>query len=342
MTIPYRTRRMLRSIGIGVLALILVLILVWMIWLLWLDRYVVYTRDGAVLDFTLSDMPADRSPAVPPEQDMTVSIFYNEGEDALNISTELTQLKGYYISGEMLEESMEDVMTLLKKLPAQTPVMVEVKDIVGRFYYSTSLGPAHKAIDTAAMDELIKFLTASDLYAIAKAPALRDYYYGLNNVSDGLPTSKGYLWMEDGTNCYWLNPASEGTLTHLIQTAKELESLGFDEVVFSDFRFPDTNKIVFKGDKTEALANAAKTLVDASGDDRFAISFLVEDTAFVLPQGRSRMYLEGKAAAEAKALAEQSGLADPAVQLVFVTDVNDTRFDAYGALRPITSAQIEE
>ena len=342
MTIPYRTRRTLRNAGITALALILVLILVWMIWILWLDRYVVYTRDGAVLDFTLSDTQLNREPAVPPEQDITVSIFYNEGEGALNISTELAQLKGCYISTEMLTESIPDVLAMLKKLPAQTPVMVELKDIVGRFFYSTSLGPAHKSIDTAEVDALIEYLADSDLYAIAKVPALRDYYYGLNNVSDGLPTSKGYLWMEDGTNCYWLNPASQGTLTHLIQTATELEGLGFDEIVFSDFRFPKTDKIVFKGDKAEALVTAAKTLVDAGSSDRFAVSFLVEDVTFALPEGRTRMYLEGKAAAEAKSLAEQSGLSDPAVKLVFVTDVNDTRFDAYGALRPITSAQLEE
>lgn len=342
MTLPYRTRRALRNLGIAALALILVLILVWLVWLLWLDRYVVYTRDGAVLDFTLSDVQLNREPAVPPEQDMTVSIFYNEGDDALNISTELSQLKGYYVSTEMLTESIPDVLAILKKLPAQTPVLVEVKDIVGRFFYSTSLGPAHKTIDPAAMDQLIDYLADSDLYAIAKVPALRDYYYGLNNVPDGLPTSKGYLWMEDGTNCYWLNPASEGTLTHLIQTATELKGLGFDEVVFSDFRFPDTDKIVFKSDKKEALITAANTLIATNADDRFAVSFLVENATFALPEGRTRMYLEGKAAAEAKALAEQSGLADPAVKLVFITDVNDTRFDTYGALRPITSAILEE
>jgi len=341
MTIPYRTRRTLRNLGIGALALILVLILVWMIWILWLDRYVVYTRDGAVLDFTLSDVQLNREPAVPPEQDMTVSIFYNEGEDALNISTELAQLKGCYVSTEMLAESVPDVLALLKKLPAQTPVMIELKDMVGRFFYSTSLGPAHKSIDTAAVDELIAYLAASDLYAIAKVPALRDYYYGLNHVSDGLPTSKGYLWMEDGTNCYWLNPASEGTLTHLIQTATELKGLGFDEVVFTDFRFPKTDKIVFKGDKPQALTDCAKVLVDTCADSRFAVSFLVESPTQPLPTGRSRMYLEGQAASEAKNLAQQSVLEKPEVHLVFVTDVNDTRFDAYSALRPITTAQID-
>ena len=46
MTIPYRTRRVLKRLGSALLALALVAIFVLMCWLLWLDRFVVYTRDG--------------------------------------------------------------------------------------------------------------------------------------------------------------------------------------------------------------------------------------------------------------------------------------------------------
>lgn len=342
MTIPYRTRRTLRNIGIFTLLILLTVALVLVVWFIWLDRYIVYTRDGAHLDFTLDDSNLTGELAEKPQQQVQISIFYNEGEEELNISTELSQITGYYVSTQMLVDDMPGVLETLKKLPAQTPVLIDVKDMVGRFFYSTSLGPAHKSIDTAQMDQLIQFATDSDLYVIARAPALRDYYYGLNNVPDGLPTSKGYLWMEDGTNCYWLNPASQGTLTHLIQTATELKGLGFDEVVFSDFRFPKTDKIVFKGDKQEALVTAANTLVDTCADSRFAISFLVEDPTFPLPTGRSRMYLEGVAAADAKSMAAQTGLEDPQIRVVFLTDVNDTRFDLFSVLRPITSAQLEE
>lgn len=342
MTIPYRTRRTLRTIGICTLVALLVLTLVLTVWFIWLDRYIVYTRSGAHLDFTLDDTNLTGEVAQKPQQQVSISIFYNEGEDALNISTELARITGYYVSTQMLAEDLPGVLETLKKLPAQTPVLIDVKDMVGRFFYPTSLGPAHKSIDTQQMDALIRYATALDLYVIARAPALRDYYYGLNNVPDGLPTSGGYLWMEDDTNCYWLNPASQGTLTHLIQTATELKELGFDEVVFSDFRFPKTDKIVFKGNKQDALVNAAKTLVDTCADSRFAVSFLVESPTFPMPEGRSRMYLEGAAASDAKSLAAQTGLENPDIRLVFLTDVNDTRFDLFGALRPITSAQLEE
>ena len=33
---------------------------------------------------------------------------------------------------------------------------------------------------------------------------------------------------------------------------------------------------------------------------------------------------------------------DTDVRLVFITDLNDTRFDTYGVLRPLNTAQLDE
>jgi len=342
MTLPYRTRRALRGLAVAALVFLLLLIVVWLVWLLWLDRYVVYTRDGAILDFSLSNQQLSGEVAIPPENDITVSIYYNEGDSTLNMSTDLVPVTGYYVDREMLMGGVSDVIKRLQKLPSQTPVLIEVKDIVGRFFYTTSLGPVHSGIDTESMEELFDYLSMSDLYTIAKAPALRDYYYGLNNVSHGLPIAGGYLWMEPETNCYWLNPASEGTISYLMQIALELKGKGFDEVVFSDFRFPDTNKIVFNGSKTETLNTTAQRLLDTCGTERFAISFCVKDTSFTLPNGRTRMYFEDAAASDARTIAEETGMEDNAAKLVFITDLNDTRFDSYGVLRPLSSAELDE
>ena len=54
------------------------------------------------------------------------------------------------------------------------------------------------------------------------------------------------------------------------------------------------------------------------------------------------MYLENRTAADVKALAEELMLEDPTVKMAFITDLKDTRFDAYGVLRPITSVDPEE
>ena len=89
MAIPYRTRRFLKNTLIFLLVLALLLACAWVIWMLWLDRYVVYTADGAVLDFSYSSKELAGQPAVPPGELPTVSIYYNEGDNALTTTLEL-------------------------------------------------------------------------------------------------------------------------------------------------------------------------------------------------------------------------------------------------------------
>ena len=176
MTLPYRTRRVLRGVGIAALFLALLLILTWMVWLLWLDRYVVYTNDGAHFDFSRSNQTITGQIAVPPEDDVTISIYFNEGDGILNVSAELRQLSGYYVDREMLAAGIPEVIEQLKKLPPETPVMIELKDIVGRFFYNTTISDRrYSSIDIAGMENLFAYLNNSDLYTIAKIPALRDY-----------------------------------------------------------------------------------------------------------------------------------------------------------------------
>lgn len=343
MTIPYRTRRALRSLGIVGVVMLLLLLVLWLVWMLWLDRFVVYTRDGVRLDFSRSAEQITGSPAQPPDTDQNVSIYYNEGENALNISTELTQVVGYYIDMDALANDMEKVLTTVKKLPAQTAVMIDMKDNKGRFSYASSMGVQHSKIDATSMEELLKYLTGSDLYVIARIPAFQEFYYfdGDKNLDNGLVSTKGAYLHRDDEGCYWLDPSKEGTMTYLIQILSELKTKGFDEVVLSDFSVPPKESVRFNKDRTEALSTAAKSLLAASGTDRFAVSFVMETLgAFTLPEGRSRLYLAGTSAVEAKTLAEQSGLEDTAVDLVFITENNDTRFDVYGVLRPIGVAQV--
>ena len=337
--IPYRTRNALRKLCVTVLVIILVAAIMLLCWLLWLNRYVIYTRDGVKLDFGLSLEFPEGQLAVPPTPGVTIDIYYNEGENVvLPENTELQQLSGLYITGEMLAQDIAGIRQQLKSLPAETPVMLDVKNIRGEFYYTTSNGRNAAAIDTAQMDDLIRELKANH-YLIAKLPALRDYWYGLEHVDDGIfNPNRMSLWMDE-ERCYWLNPASDGTLTYLVQITKELRAMGFDEVVFDDFRIPATNAIYFEGDRDEALNKTAASLVTICSTDTFAVSFANNAETFLLPEGRSRLYLQDVAAADAAAAATRTGLSDPNIRLVFLTNLKDTRYDAYGVLRPMDIAQ---
>lgn len=338
MAIPYRTKRALGRVLVAILILLIIAAVIWGCWAIWLGRYMVYTRnEGVRLDFDKDANAITGDPVTKPLPPETVSIYYNEGENLLKPETELTQMVGYYVTAADLEENIEEIMPQVRALEKGTPVMVDVKSIYGNFFYSSKISSERNSdLDPQAMDKLIKELSQSGAYTIARVPAFRDFKYGLAHVNDGLPTAGGYLWMDD-QGCYWLNPASQGTLSYLVQIVSELRGMGFDEVVFSDFRFPETTGIVFNGDKVQALSEAAATLVSSCASESFTVSF-VGDSSFPLPEGRTRLYVENAAASDAQTIALNSGLEDPSIRLVFLTELHDTRFDDYSVLRPLSAA----
>ena len=125
-------------------------------------------------------------------------------------------------------------------------------------------------------------------------------------------------------------------LAHIVQTVIELKNLGFDEVVLSQFRVPEHKDIYFPDSRHDVLTDTAAKLVQTCADDHFALSFIADD--FEKPEGRSRLYLENVTAEQIGQVVESTTMEDPAIYLVFLTEVHDTRFDAYGALRPLATA----
>ena len=343
MSLTYRTKRRLQRAGlIGAIVLLLV-ILVGFCWVIWLERYVVYTREGATLNFDVSDAPGMGQLAKPPSAGETVPIYVNEGLDAINLSQELEQISGYYIDGDTLQNDIATARDIVATLPSNTAVMVEVKSIWGQFNYSSNVSNAtiSNRVNTEQVDKLITDITSRNLYAVAVVPAFRDRYYFLidnKNTSCGLAVKgKGYLW-QDNDNCYWFDPTSNKTINWLQEIAAELKGLGFDEVVFSEFRIPNTESIVFSEDKNEAIKKAAQTLVTACAGDNFAVSFLAADSTFPIPDGRTRVFMENVGPKNVGAVAAQFNFENSQSKLVFMCNTNDTRYDEYSVMRPISMA----
>ncbi|MBE6960425.1 MAG: hypothetical protein E7448_06860 [Ruminococcaceae bacterium] len=334
--IPFRSRQAAGRLFSSLLVFLLVLAIAIVCWGLWLNRYIVYTRSGAVLDFGIDLSFPEAKPADPPAPGPTVDIYYNEGDNAITpVTSELKQLTGYHVTEAMLQGDIAAISRQIQLLPSGTPIMLDVKNIRGDFLYNSSQGYQSENVDRDALEAMIATLRSKGYYLIARLPAFRDYRYGLANVNDGLfNLNQMSLWM-DADRCYWLNPERDGTLTYLLQIIAEIKNLGFDEVVFYDFRFPDTDKIYFTGDKAAAIENIASVLVKTCATEKFAVSFVSTVANFPLPEGRTRLYFQGIAAADAANLAGQTGVDNPAVKLVFLTDLMDTRFDSYGVLRPL-------
>jgi hypothetical protein len=336
MSIPFRTRQTLGRLFTTLLVIFLILAIVIACWFFWLSRYIVYTRDGAVLDFGIHLEFPEAEPGNALVPTPTVDIHYNEGAGAITPSTpELKQLTGYYVSEEMLKGDISAISKQIQLLPSGTPIMLDVKNTRGDFFYNSNQGYLSDKINRNDLEAMIATLDGKGYYLIARLPAFRDYRHGLANVEDGLfNLDRWSLWMDED-RCYWLNPDRDGTLTYLLQIVTELKNLGFDEVAFYDFRFPETDQIYFPGDRAEAIQKVASVLVKTCTTSQFAVSFMGNDPKFPLPEGRTRLYFQGVSASDAANLVAQTGLENADAKVVFLTDLMDTRFDAYGVIRPL-------
>lgn len=345
MRIPYRTRRKLNRIGMILAALAAVGLVVWLCWVIWLERYVVYSGSSATLDFSISAQELSGEEAKPPVAEANVPIYYNEGSDALNVSTDLSRLNGYYISINSMKSNMDSIMTTVQRLDPETAVMVDMKGGYGSFFYNTKLeeGIVSASTNIDEVEKLVEALKKRGCYLIARISAFPDWNFGNNHVSSGLyMLSRKGLWLdEDGY--FWLDPTNSTTLSWITSVVLELKDLGFNEVALADFRFPNSDKYIFEGDKTTALQEAAAKLLTACGSNNFTLSFCVDDPGLTLPEGsRSRVYLEDATAASIDTLLGKATVPDPETQVVFVVSTNDSRFDSYSVLRTIDLAEIIE
>ena len=346
MRIPYRTRRMLQRAGIIFAILALLFIIAWFCSVVFLQRYVVYTREGAMLDMSVSANDIIGEVARPPVGSTDISIFYNEGDDAINMSNEMLQMDGYFLDIDALKLDIAGAWDLMEPLGANTAIMIDLKGGFGSAYYSSTLPGilTSSEISVASVDELIGYMHEKNFYTIARISALRDYNYGLNHVSAGLMHVNGLgLWPDEG-HCYWLDPTKEETISWLTSIIKEIKNMGFDEVVLTDYCFPNTDKIRFNGDKDAALIDAANKIIAEVGDDDFVVSFQTSNYEFALPEGRTRVYFENVSATNIGMVSSKAaeGIVEPERRLVFIAETNDTRFNAYSVLRPLSASTAME
>lgn len=347
MSIPYRTRKALRRMFLGVVVLVLFAILLLVCWFLWLNRYVVYSQDGAKLDFSLSVKYADGETAEEPETPTAPTVHDRAESQNSDTGTPFAQFSGYYVTLDELTTDFAAVEKKLNALPKGSTIMLQLKDLRGLVYYTSAVVDMTTNFDVTQVDALLEDLIFQGHYVIVQIPAFQEYYYIMENERERVPHglakagAGGSLWLDTSGSmpCYWLDPTTDGTMTYLIQIVTELRSKGVSEVVFSDFRFPDTDVIVFDSDRLTALVNCASTLVKTCATDSFAVSFARYSADLTLPEGRTRLYLTGVDATGIEAAAAAVELADESAQLVFITDSGDPRFDNYSALRPLDDAE---
>lgn len=332
--ISYRRKLLLKKI-LRILLIILAVAIVFLIALIiYLEPYVTYDRNGAHLnlDESLSGLQSQDTRSERPKVEDAQIIY----RDAVADTEPISKQTGYYITSEMLREP-DDVLRTVRTMERPCAIMLELKSIFGNFYYSTAIDGAQTAdVDIDVIDTLISYLNEQGFYMIAEIPAFCDTAFALANQSSGLPLSNGALWMDE-RGCYWLDPANDTVTSYLMQIARELSSLGFHEVVFSEFRFPASNSISYHSDlsTSQLIGNAAEKLTDFFANSNLMISFLTYDTQFPASSCSGRLYIPDVDGSKIEKFVQAYADATTVTELVFLADSRDTRFEEQAVLRPL-------
>ncbi len=334
MRVPYRYKLFLKKTLRVLLITLAALFVLTLAVLVYLEPYLVYDRDGVHLDFSDRRTPDASSPTVPEQPSVPDASFIQvEPSESGRL---LSETGGYYITTSMLLEP-EKVLSAVKSLDRRCAVAIELKSIFGNFYYSTSIGGAPLAdTDVSQVDALIDYLREQGFYMIAVVPAFRDRAFALEHVSSGLALQSGALWVDE-RQCYWLDPADGTTLSYLMQIARELSSLGFREIAFSDFRFPSSSRINYRSDKTgaELVADAAGTLTAFFESSNLMISFVTDDVQFASAPVTGRIYIPDADGTNVEKYTQGFAACASLRELVFLTASRDVRFDDRAVLRPL-------
>lgn len=340
-SISYRARARLRKGAKIALAVLAALLLAVVLFAVYLGRFVVYTPEGARLDFGRNtardvELPSTDSASSPAPE--TVVIEYADPDPR---GQESTKISGYYIDLEMLQDP-EAVLAAVQELTPPCTVMIDLKGGNGSFYYSTAIADAKLAdIDISKVDAVISYLRGHGFTMVARVRSFQDTNFALNHISSSLRIASGALWV--GNGFYWLDPDSDTVVAYLKQIARELAEKGFKEIVFDDFRFPNGTQIVYNSEKnrTELIAGVATDLLNFFASSNITISFGNPAADFAL-SGSSHVYVSGVTGSGVSATVKSyAKLEDLPNQLVFLTGSKDKRFDDYQVLRPLLSSVIQ-
>lgn len=324
----------LKKLGRTALVLVLAFVVFWLCSIAYLQRYVVYDRYGAHINkewqtVMASDTVRRTSDIVP-----NVTVLRSIADGGANVR----KLSGCYVTLQMLKDV--PAVRLAIKNGGYRTVYFQLKDHFGNLYYPSKLTGASvsSVINVNEVAALISDLAAEGCYLIGAIPTMADQKYCLNHIDLGLPLSSGALWVDDDY-CYYMDPAKGGTRDYLEAIAIELAGLGFREVVFEDYSFPaDTSYVYDESTKTKAdvLNETAQVLQEDLGNI-INVSFEITlNSGFKTNMSSGRLYFDFSETTSLASAVEYFSpiVLSPELQLVFVNNSHDTRFDDYGHFLP--------
>lgn len=335
MKLSYQQKRILRILLRVLLALLLFAVLFCVCRVIYLQRFLVYDENGVHLDYTgapkatgQAEKPALTEDYALVQQPMTLpGKTEPQGESS-------TSIRGTEISAaQLLDGSLRE--TIRSAAKGTDFLLFTLKNERGQFLYRTGISAADcTGADPDGVSAFLAELAASGCRMAALLPAFADSAYALYDYTHSLLTESISLCIDENGS-YLLDPAAEDTESYLLAQARELAELGFSEICFAGFDFPETSGLVYEGDGAQAVRTLAENLSRTLRQENISVSFLSEDDAVTVLS--SRVYITARDGGSILSAAERycALFPDDNSRLFFRTKSHDTRFQKYGTVAPL-------
>lgn len=191
---------------------------------------------------------------------------------AINLTLRPFQVRGIYIPFVLLvkPERVRELLELVDKTELNA-VVVDVKSDRGFLAWDSKVPLAEelgviRKLESRTLKEILRFCREKGIYTIARMVVFKDNPLAFGRPELAVKRKDGTVWL-DRENLGWGNPFRKEVWDYNITLAKEVASLGFDEINLDYIRFPsdgDLGAIAWEETNTlETRTEAIRSFIKA-------------------------------------------------------------------------------
>ncbi|MCI8538637.1 MAG: hypothetical protein HFF18_08285 [Oscillospiraceae bacterium] len=218
----------------------------------WLTTHMEYTPDGQVkLDLSWLQPGSGPAESEPPAAPTATPDSAETPPPPTETPEPITPANGPVRAVEVtVDEVLAGTAAAKMEAAGGNALLLTMKDENGRLYYASHLEVSQELLAVAekrkpredyaadpAINAALQQLDSQGIYLVARVECFRDEIMPYYDMAAALKTNSGYRWT-DPDKLHWVDPTSEIVRNYLQGVARELASLGFDELVLTGAAYP--------------------------------------------------------------------------------------------------------
>lgn len=244
----YKGRRKRRNYAVIIAAVVLGLLAVAVTLFYGMQKYAVISKDGVEIDMPMLRTGQEKTDAsgnvIPSFAPVDVALAINEPDYssvAANPAPNAPEIRAIFVSADEL--TTDKITEYAARLISGNALILEVKTREGNLMWDSQCQIArdYGTFMSAQIDlrETVATLKANDIYLAAQISCCVDSLLAARSDM-GLIAQYGSPFRDDtGT---WLDPYNMDVRGYIVDLARELYDMGFDEVILADVAHPDNGE----------------------------------------------------------------------------------------------------